>query len=106
MNHLYLLPKHSPRNSRAAQPGRGLIIHWTALFLLVLLPVVGGCKKKSGEAEADQFTRLTNLGKSQLEAGEANKAIEFFRQAVALQPTLPEAQLNLANASLLANQSE
>jgi len=70
-------------------------------FLAVIL--LSGCKKSG--ADADQFTRLSNLGKSQLEAGDATKATDFFRQALALNPTLPEAQLNLANALLLANQS-
>ncbi|HXI50768.1 MAG TPA: tetratricopeptide repeat protein, partial [Candidatus Saccharimonadales bacterium] len=70
------------------------------LGLVVLLSV--SCKREG--AEADQFNRLTNLGRSQLESGDAGKAVELFRQALALNPTLIEAQLNLANASLKANQ--
>lgn len=72
--------------------------------ILILATIASsGCKKT--DAEADQFTRLSNLGKSQLEAGDAAKATDFFRQALALNPTLAEAQLNLANALLLANQA-
>jgi len=78
---------------------------WARFFGLVLvIPLLSvGCRKAG---EADQFSRLTNLGKSQLEAGEATKAIDLFGQALALNPTLPEAQLNLANAYLRANQPE
>jgi Tfp pilus assembly protein PilF len=66
--------------------------------------VGSGCKKAG--TDVDPFTRLSNLGKSQLEAGDANKAVDLFGQALALNPTLPEAQLNLANAFLLANQAD
>jgi tetratricopeptide (TPR) repeat protein len=71
-----------------------------ALALLAAVCLIS-CKKTG--ADADQFTRLSNLGKSQLEAGDAAKATDLFRQALALNPTLMEAQLNLANALLLAN---
>jgi tetratricopeptide (TPR) repeat protein len=77
-------------------------------FLLVplVLAMLGGCKKSEPAPEVDQFTRLSNLGKSQLESGDAAKAINFFREALALNPTLIEAQLNLANAFLLANDAD
>lgn len=77
---------------------------WPLLIALALVLVLIGCQKSTNTSE--QFTRLTNLGKSQYEAGDAGKAIDLFRQALALNPALPEAQLNLANAYLLANQSE
>ncbi len=80
------------------------------VFVLLVLPVMlilpGGCRKSEPAAETDQFTRLSNLGRSQLEAGDAAKAINFFRDALALNPTLIEAQLNLANAFLLANEAD
>lgn len=76
------------------------------LVLLFALVWCGGCKKSEPSVEADQFTRLSNLGKSQLESGEAAKAVDLFRQALALNPTLSEAQLNLANAFLLASQMD
>lgn len=75
-------------------------------LLLTLMLVLVACKKSTPPAAPDEFTRLTNLGKSQLEQGGAVKAVELFRQALALHPAMPEAQLNLANAHLAANQSE
>ena len=83
-----------------ARPAFGKV--WFALLALLL--AVAGCKKEM--AEGDQFTRLSNLGKSRLEAGDAAKAVELFNQALALNPTLPEAQLNLANALLLSSQPD
>src|SRR5262249_37418322 len=72
-------------------------------WLLVLLALTfGGCRKAD---EADPFTRLTNLGKSQLEQGNGLKAVEYFQQALRLKPSALEAHLNLANAHLLANQT-
>jgi tetratricopeptide (TPR) repeat protein len=84
-------------NARIAQ----LLLLWLVLSSVVYLV---SCRQKPAGAEADQLTRLTNLGKSQLDSGDPAKAVELFRQALALDPTLPEAQLNLANALLLANQ--
>lgn len=77
-----------------------------SLLLGMSVVILGGCKKSEAPPEVDQFTRLSNLGKSQLEAGDAAKAINFFRDALALNPTLIEAQLNLANAFLLANDAD
>jgi Flp pilus assembly protein TadD len=68
---------------------------------LSLAVSLAGCKKSA--ESSDEFTRLTNLGKSQLEQGDASKAIGHFQQALQLNPTVPEAQLNLANAFLRAN---
>jgi tetratricopeptide (TPR) repeat protein len=63
---------------------------------------VGGCGRKDGAGE-DDFTRLTNLGRSQLDQGEGTRAAEYFQQALQAKPTSLEARLNLANAFLLAN---
>jgi tetratricopeptide (TPR) repeat protein len=83
---------------------RGL--NWTLWAAFALLAAgLAGCRKES-TADADQFTRLSNLGKSQLEAGDAAQAAQSFQQALALKPTLIEARLNLANAFLLGNQAE
>ena len=71
--------------------------------LAIFVTALAGCKKST---DSDDFTRLTNLGKSQLEAGDATKAIGLFRQALTLNPTLAEAQLNLANAFLVGNQPQ
>src|SRR5882757_3770067 len=59
-----------------------------------------GCKKENG----DEFSRLTNRGRTYYEKGEAEKAIPPFERAVQTNPTHPDARLNLANAYLLANQ--
>ena len=55
---------------------------------------------------SDEFARLMNAGKGYYERSEPAKAIERFQKAVALQPTHPDALLNLANAYLLADQSD
>ncbi|HEU0008203.1 MAG TPA: FG-GAP-like repeat-containing protein [Verrucomicrobiae bacterium] len=68
----------------------------------MLALAVVGCRK--GE-DADPFTRLSNLGKSQLEQGNGPRAVQYFQQALQLKPSAVEAHLNLANAHLLANQT-
>ena len=75
-----------------------------AVFAILWLALaLGGCRKSA--QSSDEFTRLSNLGKSQLEQGDVAKAIDYFEQALKLSPTLPEAQLNLANAFLRANRA-
>jgi len=71
----------------------------SAMVLLLLL-LWSGCKRQT----ADDFDRLSNLGRTYYEKGEAGKAIEAFEKAVQAQPTHPDARLNLANAYLLANE--
>src|SRR5437867_5023578 len=87
-----------PKRCRAALAAA---VQRAALALLLGLAIVA-CRK--GE-EADQFTRLSNLGKSQLEQGNGARAVEFFQQALRHKPSAIEAHLNLANAHLLANQT-
>jgi tetratricopeptide (TPR) repeat protein len=74
-----------------------------ALFIaaLFLLPA---CRQKSDRAAAsgDEFLRLSNVGKAQLDRGEAAPAVASFEKALALQPDHPDARLNLANACLLS----
>src|SRR6266542_344198 len=70
----------------------------TALFLYFF----AGVQAPSG---ADDFARLMNTGKGCYERGEATRAVDAFQKAVALQPTHPDALLNLANACLLASDS-
>ncbi len=72
-------------------------------IVLLLGLALLGCKKAG---DADQFTRFTNLGKSQLEQGQGAKAVEFFQQALKLNPSAVEAHLNLANARLLSSQAD
>lgn len=59
---------------------------------------------KSGPTGGDEFVSAMNSGKNYLDQGQADKALPLFERAVALQPSRPDALLNLANASLLANQ--
>lgn len=47
-----------------------------------------------------------NTGKNYYDQGQAERAVESFREAVAAYPARTDARLNLANACLLANQPE
>jgi tetratricopeptide (TPR) repeat protein len=78
------------------------IRHWVAGGFLLLALIGSGCSKSG---DADQFTRFTNLGKSQLEQGNGAKAVEFFQQALKLNASTIEPHLNLANAHLLSGES-
>jgi len=60
------------------------------------------CKPKA----QDDFIRLTNTGKNYFDRGEAEKAVGVLEKALALNPSHPDAHLNLANAYLLANQPD
>src|SRR5947209_4531203 len=71
------------------------------LLCLVLLGLVS-CKPKA----QDDFIRLTNTGKNYFDRGEAEKAVGVLEKALALNPSHPDAHLNLANAYLLANQPD
>src|SRR5438309_3733963 len=74
-----------------------------AAVLVALFLVFWFWKSSPGD---DEFARLMNTGKGYYEQGEAAKAVEAFQKAVSLQPTHPDALLNLANACLLADQSD
>ncbi|MDB6031031.1 MAG: Tetratricopeptide 2 repeat protein [Verrucomicrobiales bacterium] len=71
--------------------------------ILAFAFLFSACKRQSGD---DEFMRLTNVGKNYYEKGEGEKAIAPLQQAVTLNPGSVNAHLNLANASLLANQAE
>ena len=75
-----------------------------ALFLVALL-ALPACREQAARnapASGDEFLRLSNVGKAQLDRGEAASAVASFEKALALQPDHPDARLNLANALLLA----
>lgn len=71
-------------------------------FLFFAILALSACKQKP--AESDDFSRLSNLGRTYYEKGEPEKAVTSFEKAVQLNPSHPDARLNLANAYLLANQ--
>lgn len=73
------------------------------VLMLALLLATPSCSRT--ESREDEFIRLMNTGKNYLDQGQADRAIECFRPAVALGPTRTDAHLNLANAFLLANQA-
>ena len=86
---------------------RRVAIYFVLLPILILVPlffVVWLWLEAPGGG--DEFARMMNTGKGYFEQGDAAKAIDSFQRAVALQPIHPDALLNLANACLLAGQSE
>lgn len=56
----------------------------------------------AAKASEDDFITALNSGKNYYDSGSVRQAISFFAKAVAMQPTHHDAQLNLANAHLLA----
>lgn len=79
--------------------GRWLIAGTGALCLLLL----AACRP--AKADSGDFVHWMNVGKNFYDQGQTN-AIGAFIKAVALQPTSPDAHLDLANAYLQANQNE
>jgi tetratricopeptide (TPR) repeat protein len=80
------------------------------LLLLMALVLVGavlaGLWFLTRKDSSEEFVRVMNVGKNYYDKGEIQRAIPLFQRAVSLQPTHPDAHLNLANAYLLADQSE
>ena len=86
---------------------RRIALYCIAALAIVLVPLFFAYWLwQESPASGDEFARLMNTGKSYYEQGAATNAVEAFQSAVVLQPTHPEALLNLANARLLAGQSE
>lgn len=75
------------------------------LLLLVALALVApGCRRQ--KTDSDEFLRLSNIGKAQLERNDSAQAAASFQKALALNPAHPDAKLNLANALLLAERND
>jgi len=70
-------------------PGARFRFAFSAFFSIALL-LVSGCTRRAG----DEFSRLTNLGRTYYEKGEAEKAVAPFEQALRLNPGHPDARLN------------
>src|ERR1051325_10086519 len=86
---------------------RRIALYCIAALAIVLVPLFFAYWLwQESPASGDEFARLMKTGKSYYEQGPATNAVEAFQSAVVLQPTHPEALLNLANARLLAGQSE
>ncbi len=64
------------------------------------------CRDKRHAGGDGEFLRLSNVGKAQLDRGDAPAAVATFEKALKLEPAHPAAKLNLANALLLAEQNE
>jgi Flp pilus assembly protein TadD len=73
-------------------------------LLLICAAASIGCRKKNGDETQSEFVRLMNSGRNYLDQGEAQKALEVYREAVKIAPTDPDVRLNLANSHLRANQ--
>ena len=75
------------------------------LWLLLLLSWSGAIAGLTAQA-AEDFARLMNLGKAQLENRTSAKAIESFTAALKLEPDSAAAWRNLARARMPANENE
>src|ERR1017187_9162940 len=73
------------------------------LWLLLVLFWSGAIAGLTAQG-AEDFARLMNLGKAQLENRTSAKAIESFTAALKLEPDSEAALRNMARARLLANQ--
>src|SRR6476646_1692634 len=73
-------------------------------LLLALIFAAVAYFRRCKRADSDDFSRLSNLGRTYYEKGEPEKAVTAFEKAAQLNPSHPDARLNLANAYLLANQ--
>lgn len=92
-----ILPTAPLRETPRVAPGLG----WLAVAGWLLL-LAAGCGKPERAADSDEFTRVMNTGRNYYDQGQVEKALPLFEQAVRLEPSRPDALLNLANAHLLA----
>jgi len=87
---------------------RRIALYFVAVLAVILTPLffVFWLYNQQAPSGGDEFARWMNTGKSYYEQGKATNAVEAYQKAVALPPTDPDPLLNLANACLLAGQSE
>src|SRR6266446_4237312 len=74
----------------------------TSLPLVLLMLSIPACSKKG----ADQFTQLMTRGNGFFEKGDVTNAIAIYLKATTVAPESLDARLNLANAYLLADNSQ
>ena len=97
---------HSMNEGTGASRARKLLLAagaFLVVFNLTIALLFGWFGKGTG---AEEFHRLTNLGKGYYDRGEATNAVEAFQKALKLAPANDDAQINLACAELLANHTE
>ena len=90
---------------------RNLALWWLLVILILLLAGAALVLLKERTAltkqpPKDEFAASMLAGRIAFENVDANGSITSFTKAIELEPTEPDAHLNLANALLLAGQSE
>ena len=95
-----MLPRMFPGGSKSYS--RWLAVGACAVIALLAM-LFPACNQQPA---TDPAARLAHLGKSHLEQGNPKAALPVFEQALALNPTHPDAQLNLALALLQAGENE
>lgn len=87
----------APRRSNSGP----LVVIGIALLIAVM---AGGAWWMTHQADdPNAFATVMTSGKTYYDKGDSARAIEFFQQAVAMNPNNPDVHLNLANAFLRAN---
>ena len=89
----------APQTGQASSNGKYLLL----LVLVVLTPLIFTWLT-TNPSNNGNFDRLLNAGKTYYDAGNAQKAIEAFSQALLNKPTETDLLLNLANAYRLSNE--
>src|SRR5579872_4491503 len=92
----------SPRNQSTLRAS----LYFLAMVTAVTAAFLYGYWQVKPAAGGDPFLRLMTVGKNYYDQGNTDRAIESFEKALAIEPASTDAQLNLANAYLLAGRSE
>lgn len=94
-----------PNDLATARRARRWLLGATGFFILVNLAIAIVFGLFGTSRGPEEFLRLTNLGKSHAEKGDATNALAVLEQALQLAPANLDAQLNVASADLLANRT-